>query len=75
MAACSLRNATTVKKLCALERDNYAIGGFWITADEKYVTITMQKLGERARGQISVSRRVFDRLIDFYQKDQEPPRG
>lgn len=66
----SLRNARTTKQLCSLQRDNIDAGDFWIIADEADVTIAAQKTGEHPTERITIPRRYFNRLIDFYQRGQ-----
>ena len=68
--AYTLRGATTLDEICKLKRDNYAVAGFWICADECRITITQQRPGESATASVTVPRRQFNALIDFYQREQ-----
>lgn len=70
MADKSLRSATTMKALCSLKRDNYSCKRFSIIADEHNVTLTEQELGHSPRASVTIPRRQFNALIDFYNRDQ-----
>ena len=68
----------TFDKACAMRRDNYSRGGYWIMADGREVTIAQQRNGEEAKSMTSVPRATFNNLIRWYLRDQKlraPRRG
>jgi len=68
----SLRNARTFEELCELRRDHFSTKHYWISADETTVSIYAQTSGEEPRESVTVPRRQFNALIDFYQREQLP---
>lgn len=64
------RNADTFNKVCNLKTDNHETKTHWIIINGKTVTIKAQKSGEESTQTIDVPRGVFNRLIDWYNKDQ-----
>lgn len=54
-----------------LRRDHKDVGDFWILTDGYRVTISEQKWGEKPKQSVTVSRDQFNRLIDWYLKDQK----
>lgn len=70
-AAFSPKTVKSIDDLCRMKSDNYTAGDFWILVDPPNVTIAAQKTGEKATGMITMSRRQFDKLIAWYQQDQE----
>ena len=71
----SLRNARSIDELCALKRDNFELGDYWIMSDGETVSIAHQARGEMAKAMVSVPIRTFNGLFDRYQKDQSSKRG
>jgi hypothetical protein len=67
-AKLSPRQAKTNAEVCALRRDNLSAGNFWMLVDDGEVTITAQKPGESSTAMITMSKRNFNRLIDWYNK-------
>lgn len=64
-------NARTLNELCSLQRDNWAYGDFWIMVDGNEVVLAAQKHGESATGSVSIPRRHFKELVQWYMRDQE----
>ena len=60
------RKLRTNKQLCAMPRDNLDAGDFWILCGEDYVVLTAQKLGNPSTGSITIPKRLFNRMVDFY---------
>jgi hypothetical protein len=55
-----------------LRRDNFEFGDCWILTDGARVTMAEQKMGESPRQTITLPRETFNKLIDFYMRDQKP---
>ena len=72
IASLSPRGAKTFNQLCSLRRDNWSWGDWWIMSDGGTVSITQQKVGESPSQEISVPMSAFNRLIDWYNRPQEP---
>ena len=70
----SLRTAN-FETLITLPRDNYWAKDWSIMTDgEDTVWISQQKIGCNRTDYIEIPRRIFNRLIDAYQKDRKPIR-
>jgi len=68
----SPRNAKTFGQICALNRDNLSSKHGWIMiGDGGTVAIAEQSAGNEAKGMVRLSRREFNRLIDWYNQEQE----
>lgn len=69
----SPKEAKTIKEVCSLETDNYSTKDFWIMVDpcNKDVTIMNQRVGESATQKISIHKKDFNKLIEWYLKDQK----
>lgn len=63
------REARTLKEICSLKRDNLGFERFWFLLDGPYVVIAEQTGGEPAKAIIKMPRRVFDRIVDWYNGD------
>jgi hypothetical protein len=67
----SPRKARTDNELCQMRRDNFDTDNHWILTDTFRVTIAAQKLGEGATQSITVPRKTFDKLVDWYMREQK----
>lgn len=65
------RNATTFSKICSLETDNNSTRYSWISLSEKSVSIVNQKSGESSSGVVHLTRKEFEKFIDWYNKKQQ----
>lgn len=70
MAALSPKTVKTIDDLCRMKSDNKSAGGFWILVDPPNVTIAAQKTGESSTGMVTMPRKKFDQLIEWYQREQ-----
>ena len=61
----------TNKQVCAQRSDNTSAGDFWILTDGCEVSLAAQKVGEPASEMISIPRAQFNKLIDWYMRDQK----
>lgn len=66
----SPREATKFKKICSLETDGVYTRHSWLSLSEKHVDIVNQKSGEPASGQVHLTRKAFEKFIDWYNKQQ-----
>ena len=68
------RDAKTQKQHFSLPNDNHSTKGHWILLDPwtGAVTISAQIKGESRTAAITIPRGEFNRLIDWYMKDQHP---
>lgn len=66
----SPKDCKTNKQVCSQKSDNFDVRGFWIIADEKTVTICQQKRGEPAKDSVTIPKKKFDKLIDWYTTKQ-----
>lgn len=68
------RDVKTQKQHLTLRSDNHDTKGHWILLDTMggTVTISAQKQGEKCTASVIVPRGEFNRLIDWYMKDQHP---
>jgi hypothetical protein len=58
------------KTILKLSRDNKTFGDVWILTDGYRVSIREQKSGEAPTQGIMLSRAKFNRVIDWYLKNQ-----
>ncbi len=65
------RQATKEREILQLKTDNHATQTAWITVGERTVTLTRQKRGEAATGGVTLTRRDFHALVDWYHRDQK----
>lgn len=68
------RDAKTESQRLKLSRDNLSTVGHWILLNDNSVTLTAQRVGESATASMRVPRSEFNRLIDWYMRDQKPRR-
>lgn len=61
----------TERQLLDLTSDNRNTKHAWILLGVNHVTVCVQQSGGPPIGQASMSRRDFNRLIDWYMKDQK----
>lgn len=54
-----------------LPNDNHEVGDFWILTDGFHVTIREQMTGESPTQGVSIPRTEFNRLIDWYMREQQ----
>lgn len=74
MKEISLRQARDLPTICTLSRDNYSVGDWTIMTDGYTVWISKQKLGHPCTAEITVPKKVFDRLLMFYERPQRRVR-
>lgn len=67
----SPREATTFNKICSLEYDHSDTRLSWFSISEKSVSIVNQKGGHPATGQVRLTRKEFERFVDWYNKKQQ----
>lgn len=65
------REAKTLDQICKLQTDGKDTKEAWLIVDEGEVTICTQRNGEEATGKVRLSRRTFEALIRWYDKDQK----
>lgn len=68
-------DARTMKQLCALASDNWDTKDFWILTDGRQISIGKQKNGSPAEWIVNIPKKDFDKLIEWYTKDQFPNGG
>ena len=68
------RDARTLDDLCALTRDTVTYGEFWALTDGHTVTLARQRVGEAAAEIISIPRRTFNLIVNWYTKPQRVRR-
>ncbi len=66
-------DAKKLGEVCNLRTDSKDVGDYWIMTDGYQVTMHEQKLGKPTTQDIAIPRTVFNRLIDWYMRDQESP--
>ena len=68
----SIRKATEQQSL-RLRRDNLSADDSWILVDvaSDRVTICNQRPGESPTGQVNLTRKQFNKLIDWYNRSQK----
>lgn len=67
----SPQTATTFSKICSLDTDNHSTKNYWIIIDEVSVTLAEQQSGKPANTSISITRKDFNKLIEWYQTPQK----
>ena len=68
-------DAKTEREQLDLNSDNHQTKGAWILLGFSQVSICTQKSGESPTGIVKIPRGEFNRLIDWYMKDQKPIKG
>lgn len=64
-------DAKTEAQQLDLVSDNHQTKSAWILLGFSQVSIATQKVGESATGLVKIPRGEFNRLIDWYMKDQK----
>jgi hypothetical protein len=72
MKELSPRQAKTFDDVCKLNTDNHSLKDYWIclTGNNK-INITKQRVGASSTESISIDRKSFNHLIDWYLKPQK----
>ena len=65
------RDAKTERQELSLHSENHGVAEGWILIDGPKVHLHAQKEGEASTGSITMSRRGFNALIDWYNREQE----
>jgi hypothetical protein len=63
-------DARTEKQLCKLLSDNYATKNYWILHAIDHITICKQSSGSSAEEMMQIPRKDFNKLIEWYIKEQ-----
>lgn len=66
----SPRTANTNKEILKLKSDNKSTRDAWILLDGNKVNICNQRNGHKATGFVKISKKQFNQLIDWYNKEQ-----
>jgi hypothetical protein len=66
----SLRKTYDMVELCRIRRDCYAIGPWSISTDGNKAWISKQTIGKPQEALIEIPKRIFDRLLDLYERHQ-----
>lgn len=54
-----------------LNTDNRSTDNYWILLNEDHVTVCEQTTGENAKNSIEIDREQFNKLIDWYNREQK----
>ena len=65
------RDARRFSQIVKLQTDNWHTSDGWILIEGKVVTLTNQRCGESSTGQVTFTRRSFNALMDWYNRDQK----
>jgi hypothetical protein len=65
------RDTKTLKQICSLQSDCHDTKEAWILVDIGVVYLHLQRNGEKSTSNIMLSRKDFNVLIDWYNKDQK----
>lgn len=65
------RQAMRNKDIIRLQTDNHDCAQGWIIIDGPDVVLSNQKHGCEQTGKVQFSRRAFNTLIDWYNRDQK----
>lgn len=72
MKTLSPRKARTFKQMVSLKTDNHHTKESWILLMEgNSICISNQRNGEALTASITIQRKDFNRLIDWYNKEQK----
>lgn len=72
------RDASTLDDVCSLPRDNITSGDYWalLMGDGgDSITLTKQRVGKNATESISITRRDFNRIVDWYMRPVKVTHG
>ncbi len=64
------RRAYTFDQICSLHTDNHETPRTWLMLDVGVVTLCNQRNGEEPTAEITIKRRDFERLVDWYNRAQ-----
>jgi len=67
------KTANTFNRICGMKRDNVTTSKSWMIINVKHVTITNQRSGESLTGQVSLTKKEFEKFIRFYETGQVTP--
>ena len=67
----SPRRAKNIDDLCKMVSDNFDADDHWILTDTYNVDIAQQAIGELPRQSINIPRKTFDKLVDWYMREQK----
>lgn len=67
----SIRKANTEKQICSVYRDNLSTEDYWIMGNPDSVTIAKQRNGESSEWIVQIPKKDFNKLIDFYNREQK----
>ncbi len=68
------REAKTFDQICELRSDGIdAPDNFWCSVDEKTFAIYQQKVGEHPTQKITISRKAFNQIVDWYNTGSKRP--
>ena len=54
-----------------LNSDNMSTENYWILLNEHDITLCEQSLGESPKNQIHIKKRQFNKIIDWYNREQK----
>jgi hypothetical protein len=61
------KTANTFNKVFKLERDNVSTRNSWISVSPNRISIYNQKNGQSSTGNVSLTKKEFERFIKFYE--------
>jgi hypothetical protein len=62
------KTANTFNKICKLERDNVSTANSWLLLNGgNKLTICNQRNGDLATGEVTLTKKEFERFIRFYE--------
>lgn len=65
------RNSKTLKEVCSMPSDNYGGRTHWILANHQTVTIAQWKKGQTNTNMVTLKKKQFNELIDWYLREQK----
>ncbi len=57
-------------QIIKLNTDNKDTEDYWILLNENHITMTEQRTGEGVKNSIQFERKQFNKLIDWYNREQ-----
>lgn len=67
------RKARTITQFLRMKRDNISWRGYWMLVEDTRVSIAKQKIGYECGGIVSIPKRIFDVMVDWYNSGKWPP--
>lgn len=67
----SPRQATTFSKICSLGYDHCDTRNAWMSISERGIFICRQKKGQSSTEEINLTRKEFDKFVDWYNQKQQ----